>query len=242
MDLVKHAYIDGEEFVEYLLSSGDWFPGTYKFTMGERNTEKDQLSIAGLIAAYFSGKRYSRSEWMRHTLRRHTTVESNPHKLTDEAVYDVVDESYVNWMTKARTYDIAVFEIDSGHEDIEKNVTYFFMGSMIRFTDTSVLIGYDLLRSDWLREISIDFREVQRLVDVMYSDSVKDFFLPCDIVASLTFDEEDVGDLWITDETLTRVSIAHDNSVIYASNRDVSRYLPIRWAKDIILTEVSRDS
>lgn len=242
MDLIKHAYIDNDEFVKYLLSSGDWFPGFYRFTMGDRNEEKDQLSISGLIAAYFSGERYTREQWTRHTLHRHTSMDARNKSRSDEGVYQIIDEKYLKWMTQAEVYDIAVFEIDGGPAQIEPYVTYYLMGCMLRFTEDKLLVGYDYLRDEWLLDLDIDFEQVQAYVDRIYGQHVKDFFLPCDVVAALTFDADDVGTLYLTDETLSRFTTSHDNSILYASNRDVSKRIPIRWAKDIILTEVESDS
>ena len=65
MDLIKHAYLSSDEFVKWVLSAGDFFPGFYRFTMGDRNEEKGQLTIPGLLDAYFSGAEYTREEWTR---------------------------------------------------------------------------------------------------------------------------------------------------------------------------------
>lgn len=242
MDLIKHAYIENDEFVKYLLSSGDWFPGFYRFTMGDRNEEKGQLTIPGLIAAYFTDERYTRQQWTRHTLKRHESMDARNRSRSDEGVYQIVDEKYREWLTQAEVYDIAVFEIDAGPRQIEPYVTYYFMGSMLRFTEDKLLVGYDLLRNEWVMELNIVFQDTQAYIDRIYGNAVADFFLPCDVVASLSFDLSDVGNIHLTTETLSRVSTAHDNSLLYASNRDVSKELPIRWAKDILLTEVVYDS
>ena len=42
----------------------------------------------------------------------------------------------------------------------------------------------------------------------------------------------------MTDDSLSRAVISDSNNVVIASNRDVSKHIPIRWAKDILLTDI----
>jgi hypothetical protein len=237
MDLIKHAQLSDEEFAKTLLSSGDYFPGFYRFTMGDRNVEKGQLTMSGLLAAFLSEKRYTREEWTHYTLERHKVANQRSIERSDMAVYQLLDKQYFSWMMEANTYDIIVMEIDNGPSEIEKDVTYFLMGSLIRFTDDKLLIGYDLLRSEFLFEIRFGYQQARDYINQIYGSAVKDFFLPTDIVASLEF-VDGKGELNMSEKTVTRTVLSHPNSVVYASNRDVSKNLPIRWAKDIILTEV----
>ncbi len=238
MDLVNHAYASDRELVQTLLSSGDFFPGFYRFTMGDRNYEKGQLTPSGLVGVFLGGHTFNRDRWTAFTRQRHKTANIRSAERSDMAIYELLDVAYYEWMVEAKSYDIAVIEIDNGPDEIALDTTYFLMGSFIRFTDTHVLVSYDLLRGEWLDAYEYPFDEAKAFIKQIYGASTKDFFLPSDCVATLEFDGSDIGELRMSDETVARVLTIHHNSVIIASNRDASAHLPIRWAKDILLTNV----
>lgn len=238
MDLIKHAYLSSDEFVKWVLSAGDFFPGFYRFTMGDRNEEKGQLTISGLLDAHFSGKTYTREEWTKFCKARHKALDPRNLARSDSAVYELIDQGYLKWMTEATTYDILVMEIDNGAVALEKDTTYFFMGSLLRFTDTELLVGYDDLRDAATLRLPIDFDDIKAYVERIHGEYLSDFFLPASVVASLTFGDTGRGELQMSDESVAHVATAHSNSLLIASNHDVSHRLPIRWAKDILLSEV----
>jgi hypothetical protein len=150
----------------------------------------------------------------------------------------MLDQGYLKWMTEAREYDIALIEIDSGVDRIALDETYFFMGSLIRFEKDSLSLGFDLLRNESVLTIETDTSELIEYTEKMYQSHLKDFFLPADCVASLKMNDN-LGTLSMSDKTVARAMTSDSNTVMIASNRNVSKQIPIRWAKDIILTEVN---
>jgi len=234
--------ITNQEFAKLVVSSGDYFPGFYRFTMGDRNHERKQLSLKGLIACYFdqevNSKKYTREQWTTYTKERHQFLDARNSSRSDSSVYEMLDQGYLKWMTEAREYDIALIEIDSGVNRIALDETYFFMGSLIRFQKDSLSLGFDLLRNESVLTIKTDTSELIEYTERMYQSHLKDFFLPADCVASLEM-VDGTGTLSMSDKTVARAMTSDSNTVVIASNRDVSKQVPIRWAKDIILTEVN---
>jgi len=234
--------ITDQEFAKLVVSSGDYFPGFYRFTMGDRNHERKQLSLKGLLACYFdqevNSKKYTREQWTTYTKERHQFLDARNSSRSDSSVYEMLDQGYLKWMTGAREYDIALIEIDSGVDRIALDKTYFFMGSLIRFEKDSLSLGFDLLRNESVLTIDTDTSELIEYAERMYQSHLKDFFLPADCVASLEM-VDDTGTLSMSDKTVARAMTSDSNTVVIASNRDVSKQVPIRWAKDIILTEVN---
>lgn len=231
--------VTDNEFAHIVLSSGDFFPGFYRFTLGDRNYERGQLSPKGLVSATLSNIQYTRSQWMYITKQRLRSMDERSMERSDYAIHEMLHDKYVEWMVSAKQYDIALIEIDNGPSTIFPETTYFFMGALIRFTRDSFHIGYDMLRDKTTLTIPLQFTEAQEYVSELYQDRVCDLFLPADIVAALSFDDNDNGSLSATTETLNRLLMCDANSVVIASNRERSKHLPIRWAKDIILTEVT---
>lgn len=234
--------ITDQEFAKLVVSSGDYFPGFYRFTMGDRNHERKQLSLKGLIACYFdqevNSKKYTREQWTTYTKERHHVLDARNSSRSDSWVYEMLDQGYLKWMTEAREYDIALIEIDSGVDRIALDETYFFMGSLIRFEKNSLSLGFDLLRNESVLTIETDTSELIEYTEKMYQSHLKDFFLPADCVASLKMNDN-LGTLSMSDKTVARAMTSDSNTVVIASNRNVSKQIPIRWAKDIILTEVN---
>ena len=234
--------ITDQEFAKLIVSSGDYFPGFYRFTMGDRNHERKQLSLKGLIACYFdqevNSKKYTREQWTTYTKERHHVLDARNSSRSDSWVYEMLDQGYLKWMTEAREYDIALIEIDSGVDRIALDETYFFMGSLIRFEKDSLSLGFDLLRNESVLTIETDTSELIEYTEKMYQSHLKDFFLPADCVASLKMNDN-LGTLSMSDKTVARAMTSDSNTVVIASNRNVSKQIPIRWAKDIILTEVN---
>ena len=230
-----------EEYAKMVLSSGDYFPGFYRFTMGDRNHEDGQLTIKGLTSRYFEqislGKTYLRSEWTSFTNKRLAAQDLRNEAHSDYAIFELLDEKYKEWMTAAVKYDIAVIDIDCGVDELKLNETYFFMGSLIRLTEGKLLIGYDYLRNTSIQEIVVDTAEIIRYTKQIYKENHKEFFLPADLIASLEF-KNDNGHITMSDESLSRAVISDSNNIVIASNRDVSKHIPIRWAKDILLTDI----
>lgn len=231
MNLIEHAHISDEEFVKTILSSGDFFPGFYRFTMGDRNEEEGQLTIPGLVAAFFDQKKH---DWTAFTNKRLECADTRNRERSDDAVYELIKEKYTDWMLNAGKYDVAVIEIDNGDNKINPYRTYFFMGSLIRFTETHLQVGYDALREKSLLSIPYDYSIVRDYTHKIYGMHLADFFLPADLVATI---DTKTGKVKMSDDTIARVMTAHSNSILIASNRDRSKDLPIRWAKDILLTD-----
>lgn len=230
-----------DEFARIVLSSGDFFPGFYRFTLGDRNYEQGQLSPNGLIAAALGGVEYTRDQWMRVTKQRMRSMDTRSMERSDYAIHEMLHDKYIEWMVSASEYDIALIEIDATIDSIQPETTYFFMGSLVRFEYDEFLIGYDTLRGDALICVPMKFTTAKSYIESLYRNRTKDLFLPADVVASLLF-VDDIGAVNMNTETLNRLIMCHPNSIVIASNRDRSKHLPIRWAKDIILTEVTSAS
>jgi len=236
--------ITNEEYVKIILSSGDYYPGFYRFTMGDRNFEDGQLSIKGLVRAYFEqmslDKTYSRKEWTAFTHKRLTPQDERSKERTDFSVYELLEDKYKQWQLTPKEYDIAVIDIDCGVQELQLDQTYFFMGSLIRLTHGKFLIGYDYLRDTWLEEISVDTDAIISYTKSIYATNHKEFFLPADLIASVAFNDQEQGNITMTDDSLSRAVTSDANNIVIASNRDVSSNIPIRWAKDILLSDIGQ--
>lgn len=234
-NLIDLAYnTTPEKYIEIILSSGDYFPGFYRFTMGSRKIESGQLTINGFIKSYFGEKR-TRDSWMNFMVHRLKSLDERLKNRSDYAVYEMLDQKYKEWVYNSSEYDIVMVETQN-KKQLEKDTTYFFMGALIRFTDDFVLLGYDDFRNDSVEKIPVKYETVENIINRIYENNFPDLFLPAQIVGVLKF-ENGLGELISNESIIEKMLMVDEQSVLFASNRDVSKKLSMRWAKDICLSD-----
>lgn len=241
IDVFDLAYnLSPEDYAKIIISSGDYFPGFYRFTMPSRTYEPNQLTVGGLIKLYLNqittGRRRSRTEWFRKAMERLAALDDRLKSRSDYAVYRLLDKQYKHWITEANEYDVAI--IETSHKKLlEKDQTYFFMGAMVRFTDREILLGYDDFRDVAVERIPVVFEKAEQIVNEIYPSNFVDLFIPARQIGTITFDEKQDGVLDVCESYLQYLFTVDANSAVIASNRTKSQKLSMRWAKDIILTE-----
>jgi hypothetical protein len=240
IDLSNLAQCSDTDFLKILFSSGDFFPGFYRFSLGTRVVEKHQLTPNSLVTNYIQQEATStfrtRHEWLKLAQTKIESLDYRNASRNNDEIYQVIDDAYKKWMLTAKIYDIAILDPETKISELELNTTYFFMGSLVRFTETSVKIGFDSLRDQWLYETRVDVNKLIEQIANIYKDDLPILFFPADIVAALSFDDSDLGSIHMTDDTIMRLAFSSGSGILVASNRDTSADLPIRWAKDILLS------
>lgn len=229
-NLIELAYIDDITYAKMILSSGDYFPGFYRFTMGTRKYDSGQMTISGLIKAYFN-QPLTYKELMNYPCKRLEELDDRLKGRSDLAVYELLDEKYKSWMLHANQYDLILLE-KNNLKDLEVDTTYFFMGALIRFTKDSILLGYDDYRKTCIETIHVPFSFVKEYVLSIY-DNFKDLFIPADVIGVINIDE-----LVSIDLNIDKLMSTDNNNIVFGSNRDVSKNLSMRWAKDICFSEI----
>lgn len=240
INLFDLAYnLSPKQYAEIILSSGDYFPGFYRFTMGTRKYEPGQLTVSGLIKYYFNqqttNQYRSRTEWFQKSFERMNSLDGRLKSRSDYSIYELLNNKYKEWIETGSEYDIVVIETHN-KKPFVINETYFFMGALIRFTEDNILLGYDDYRDEYIESIPLTFEESSEIINRIYKDNFSDLFLPSKLIGNIIF-KDDVGTLNISDELLNHIFTVDPNSVVIASNRTKSKSLSMRWAKDICLTD-----
>jgi len=229
-NLIDLAYIDDLEYAKIILSSGDYFPGFYRFTMGTRKYDQGQMTISGLLKAYFN-QPLTYGELMNYPCKRLEELDDRLKGRSDLAVYELLDEKYKSWMLHANEYDLVLLE-KHNLKDLEVDTTYFFMGALIRFTKDSILLGYDDYRKTTIETINAPFTFVKDYVSKIYSN-FSDLFIPAEVIGTIIIDE-----LVTIDIDIKKLLTTDNSNVVFGSNRDASKNLSMRWAKDICFSEI----
>ena len=145
-------------------------------------------------------------------------------------------ENPVHWKfttkkTAENEYDLVLLE-KHNLKDLEVDTTYFFMGALIRFTEDSILLGYDDYRKTTIETIDVPFTFVKDYVSKIYSN-FSDLFIPAEVIGTIIIDE-----LVTIDIDVKKLLTTDNSNVVFGSNRDASKNLSMRWAKDICFSEI----
>ena len=229
-NLIDLAYIDDVEYAKMILSSGDYFPGFYRFTMGTRKYDSGQMTISGLLKAYFN-QPLSYGDLMNYPCKRLNELDDRLKGRSDLAIYELLDEKYKSWMLHANQYDLVLLE-KNNLKDLQVDTTYFFMGALIHFTKDSILLGYDDYRKSTVETINVPFIFVKEYVSSIY-ENFSDLFIPAEAIGTIIINE-----LVSIDLNLEKLLTTDNSNIVFGSNRDVSKDLSMRWAKDICFSEI----
>lgn len=229
-NLIDLAYIDDLEYAKIILSSGDYFPGFYRFTMGTRKPDIGQMTVSGLLKAYFN-QPLTYGELMNYPCKRLDELNDRLKDRSDLAVYELLNEKYRSWTLHANQYDLILLE-KHNLKPLQIDTTYFFMGALIRFTQDSIFLGYDDYRKTTIETIDVPFDFVSEYVTSIY-DKFEDLFIPAEVIGSINIDE-----LVTIDLNVEKLLLTDNNNVVFGSNRDAAKNLSMRWAKDICFSEI----
>lgn len=229
-NLIDLAYINEFGYAKIILASGDYFPGFYRFTMGTRKPDIGQMTISGLLKAYFN-QPLTYGQLMNYPCKRLDELNERLKDRSDLAVYELLNEKYRSWTLHADQYDVLLLE-KNNLKPLQIDTTYFFMGALIRFTNDSILLGYDDYRKTSIETINVPFDFVNEYVTSIY-DKFEDLFIPAEVIGTITIDE-----LVTIDLNIEKLLLTDNNNVVFGSNRGAAKELSMRWAKDICFSEI----
>jgi hypothetical protein len=228
-----------KQYAEIILSSGDYFPGFYRFTMGTRTYEPGQMTVSGLVKYYLNQQTTdqcrNRDQWFQKSFERMNSLDERLKNRSDYSVYELLNEKYKDWIDCGDSYDVAVIETYN-KKPFVLDETYFFMGALVKFTEENILLGYDDYRGESVEIIPVNFQESSEIINRIYKNNFSDLFLPAKIIGNIDFKDEQ-GELKLSEKLFEYLLMVDPNSFVIASNRTKSHKLSMRWAKDICLTE-----
>lgn len=227
-----------EEYAKIILSSGDYFPGFYRFTMGTRKYESGQINVKSFIKTYFdqevNNKKYLKEEWFNFMIERLNNLDDRIKEHSDIFVYETLKSKYKEWVLCSNNYDICLIETNN-KINLHKNKTYFFMGTLIRFSSDEILLGYNDFTNEFVEKIPLKYEIVENFLNKIYKSNFSDLFIPAKVIGSLIF-SNNIGTLITNDDIINNLYSVDDRSAIIASNNDLTKNMSMRWAKDIILS------
>jgi len=247
IDLSSLAYIGEMDLFKIIISSADYFPGLYRIsTSWKQNLEQDSyLKLLSFLEIAFhseKGRRFSRNDWF----KAHEDFfdlsygkESRNEQREEEDVKVLLKEKGYDWYKKPKSFALALIDNATPVTQIEKDRTYYMMGSLLRFEENRFLVSHDDFANDSALSLNVNFDEASKYIQSTFSeDSLKKLFLPAQIVAHLNFDQQDLGNLSYDIAAIDRLfGLFPPNCPLFASVNHKPN-LPIRFAKLIGVSNV----
>lgn len=243
------ARLDDLQLFQAILSSADFFPGLYRMRTSwwDHFLRPECMDLFGLLEAAHrsgTGTKWSRSQWFSANEALHETAfgtGSRNEQRSEQDLREFLRERAIDRTFRPRSYSLAVIDTGEREDGISAGATYYLMGSLICFEESRTLIGYDHSSGSYALSLSISHATAARLVEDWFSPpELSRLFLRAESVASLSFQEDDVGLLECRDEILagTLASFAPSTPVVAAPI--TSPRLPIRFAKPLAVSHVCR--
>ena len=83
-----------------------------------------------------------------------------------------------------------------------------------------------------IETINVPFTFVKEYISGIY-ENFSDLFIPAEVIGTIIINE-----LVSIDLNLEKLLITDNSNIVFGSNRDVSKDLSMRWAKDICFSEI----
>jgi hypothetical protein len=249
VDLRDLYNLSNEEMMQMIFSSGDYFPGFYRYTLGTQKVGEESLGLSTMIWLFFeqnmTKKRHHKEFWLdlQHEIHdRDVASDSARNARNFPEVRKIFSDKMMDWYFKAEGFDIAYIDTELKVQSFQEDTTYYFMGSLINYSDGKLNIGYNSMTKESALSIDIPFNTIQAyLTDTFTEKQIEDLFLESDIVATLKFTKEHEGVLEMDEDIIEKLLLKSPDTKVFGSPIE-SRSMPMRYAKCIRFTNFRRGS
>ncbi len=231
------------EMMMTVLSSGDYFPGFYRYTMGTQKISDETLNLSNFIFLYLeqniNGFKHHKEEWLQtqhEVYDRDVASETARNYHNFPEARKLITDGMYNWYFDETEYDVFYMKTDHKIEEVEINKTYYFMGSLIRYENGKLKIGYNDYLNEAVLSLNVSWDEFcSYLKKTFQKDWIGDLFLESEVIGCLSFDDKEMGSIGVHDERVDEYLAKAFNLRVFAVPSK-SRKLPIRFAKHIRLS------
>jgi hypothetical protein len=236
------TYLSAENLFKIVISSADKFPGLYRMSSSWAEVMHDPkflkwLHFIDIIQQAQKGKKWTKKQWFAvHDelfLQAYGKESRNDQRAEDDLKILLKDRAR-NWYQKPSSFRLAVIDSQNPVEKIEKNTTYYMMGSLIRFEETCVKISYDHYSQKCYQKLDVSWNFASDYISQTFSSkSLSELFFKAEVIAHLNFSEDGVGDLMFNlDQIYENFGTFFPQSHVFASII-YKNDLPIQFAKPI---------
>lgn len=238
------------DLLKIILSSADRFPGLYRISSSFKETLNSDLYMKWIhffevtYKTTKNNQKWKRTDWLKaqdSVFDIGFGANSRNEERSEDDLKLILKNKYYHWYNSSNTFCLAVIDNQNPVEQIEVDTTYYMMGSMIRFTEKSVHIGWDQVTQTAYQTIEANFNDTKKFIESIYShQAIEDLFFKSEIVGHLFFDEKNLGHLKFNETFIeSHFHLFNPKSIVLAANL-YEKKLPIQFAKPIGVSNVCR--
>lgn len=239
-----------QDLLKIILSSADRFPGLYRISSSFKKTLDSDLYMKWIhffevtYKTQKNGQTWNRSEWLNaqdSVFDIGFGANSRNEERAEDDLKMTLKEKYYNWYNSSNKFCLAVIDNQNAVDKIEVDTTYYMMGSLIRFGENAVHIGWDQIAQKSYQTIEYSFQNSKKFIESIYSpQAIQDLFFKSEIVGHLSFNSQNFGHLIFDTAFIeNKFHVFSPKSIILGANLYDTK-LPIQFAKPIGVSNVCR--
>ena len=241
--------INDSDLMKMIFSSGDFFPGFYRYTLGTQFVGDESLSVSTLVWMFFEqesvGTTHSKEDWfeLQHEIYDRDIASESARNFGNEPhVRKLINEGMMKWYFDESEYDFMYMDSESKVRSFEPLKTYYFMGSLIRF-EGGLRIGYDHTSKTSVLTLDVEFSDVESyLAETFSTKHFEGLLIEAEIFGQLKFNSQkhnDNGEITLNASAIDKLLLKDQSLKVFGAPA-YSRHLPIRFAKHIRFTNFKR--
>lgn len=245
----KLIHFDEWTLFKSIISSADRFPGLDRSSPSWKQSIVEErylkwLPFIEVVLLSQKNKKWTREQWFEaqdHIFNLSFGKGSRNEQISEMSIKEILKEKALNRYKSPSSFRLAIIDPESEVFEIKCGRTYFMMGSLIRFEEQTVKIGYDQVAKDSYLDLNISFKKAEEYIaSTLSEDSINDLFLKSEVVAHLKFGDSNQGELeYDNDYIQNQFGYFQPNAPIFASPIYKTN-LPIQYSKPIGVTNVGK--
>lgn len=237
-----------EELAKIILASADRFPGLYRVSTSFKQALEQDLFMKWFDffqTAFLSqtqGKTWSRKEWLKaqnHIFGLAYGKGSRNEERSEEDIKKIMRDKYYEWFSQPQKFRLAVIDNSTPVTEIECGKTYYLMGSLLRFEQNSLEVGWDDVQKKSYQSLKVPFEVLNQYIHSIFNtEDITDLFIRSESVAHLEFDQHQNGQLLFDMSKIESTFNEFDPKSLVMASAIYERDLPIQYAKPMGVTNV----
>lgn len=243
------TYLSDLDLFKIIISSADRFPGLYRISSTWQQTLQSDtyLKLFNFLETIFrteAGYSWTREDWFkahRHIFELAYGKGSRNEERKDADLRLMLKERGFKWFNDPKSFDLVLIDNATPVNEILPDKSYYMMGSILHFKEDRCLISYNDLDGTFAQSLNVSYGVAKNYIDSVFSEkSLNDLFLQSEIIARLSFDESDEGELKYDMNKVNNLLLTYPGNCPIFAAANYKEILPIRFAKLIGVSNVCK--
>jgi hypothetical protein len=237
-----------EELAKIIISSADRFPGLYRISSSFKQALEGDIFMKWIDffqTAYLAktqNKSWSRSEWSKaqdYIFSLAYGRGSRNEERSEQDIKKIMRDKYHEWYATPQKFRLAVIDTSTPVLDIECGKTYYLMGSLLRFEENSLEVGWDQVNKKSYQSLKVPFKVLYQCMHSIFNiEDITDLFIRAESVAHLDFTNSETGNLIFDLNHIEKVFHDFDPKSLVMGSAIYKQNVPVQFSKPMGVTNV----